>query len=170
MSGGGFLARPPLVPSAADGRHIPERDERHAEQVPEGDLEDEEETMDRWIGVAVMGALVLVGGLGIYEFLLHTTLPSGSIAFVLADAGIGELVIGTLLAFVFHPPSISWVAVASFFTVSAGVVCGLGGVSALWVAIDVLLAVGVLFTALAGWRIVVTRRATLQDELEPVPS
>jgi len=167
MTGGGVMGRPPLVPSVADGRHIPERDEQHREDAP---IEDEEDTMDRWVGVAVMGVLLLVEGLAIYEFLLHTTLPPGGITVVLGLAGVGELVVSTFLAFVFHPPSILWVAVASFFTIATGVVVGIGGLSAVWTAIGVLLAAGVLFAALAAWRLVVTWRTILREDRASAPS
>ena len=162
---GGVLNRP-VLPSAADGEHIPERDEQRAQDIH---VEFDEDAMRRWISIATFGVLVLLTGL-LVAIRLPALSGSSELPFQMVLFGVGELLVGTFLAFIVYPPAIGWVALASFFTIAVGVVLASLGVNALWDSVWGLIPLGSLCVAVGAWRGVVSWNEIRRDDLGPSPT
>ncbi|HTT45702.1 MAG TPA: hypothetical protein VMH38_06790 [Thermoplasmata archaeon] len=163
---GGVLNKP-FLPSAADGRHIPERDERHAQKEF---AEFDEDLMRRWISIAVFGGLVLVTGLLTEMVLARGSVVAVNFGFSAVILGVFEMFVGTFVAYVAYPPAIGWVALGSLATVGEGVASAVGGVPALWAAALALLVLGPVLVGVGSWRGIVWWNEIRREELGPTPS
>jgi hypothetical protein len=164
-----------FVPSGADGRHIPERDD---DLVTTGSAREfvadyEEDVPYRWASISVLGVIVVAATL-LVRVGLDFSGSSASVVSYFADdllfGGIALIIVGCLIALAVFPPAIPWVALAggllvvlsfAFFTLPA---------SEAPFAADGLLAVGVVAAILGGYRAIVTWRAMVREDSEPSPS
>ena len=162
---GGVLNRP-VLPSAADGEHIPERDEQRAQNLH---AEFDEDTMRRWVSIATFGVILFVTAV-VTAARLPVVAGSSVLPYAFIFFGVAELFVGTFVAYVAYPPAIGWVALACAFTIAAGVAVGVGGTAALWGVVWVFLVLGLGCAAVGLWRGVVSWNEIRRDELGPSPS
>jgi hypothetical protein len=163
---GGVLSRL-FLPSAADGEHIPERDEQHQQDLHS---EYDEDRVRRWFSIAAFGVLVFITGALIWAQLGNSSIPPPNLPFLLVILGLGELLFTTFVAFVFYPPAIGWVALASFFTIGAGATVGIQGDPAGWWTVAGFIVLGLTLAAVGVARGMSLWLGVLREESEPTPS
>jgi hypothetical protein len=165
----------PFVPSGADGRHIPERDD---DLVTTGSAREfvaeyEEDVPYRWASIGVLGVIVLAAAL-LVRVGLDKSGSSASVvtyyAYDLLFGGIALIIVGCLIALAVFPPAIPWVALAGGLLVVLSLACFTLPANDAPLAADVLLAVGLVAAVLGGYRGFVTWRAMVREDSEPSPT
>jgi hypothetical protein len=121
----------------------------------------EEDRLDRWVTLLVLGAPVAGAGFLLWVGLGRVASP-GLNGTSLVGLGILELLVGTLAVYAVHPQALRGIVVAGIVTVGAGIATAASAVPVGRTLGLALAACGLLAVLIGGWRAVALRRSLLE--------